>query len=567
MTRAICRSSRSPKIPQDESEDFAAAVFPIRKRIFMAFASIHVPDFSVQSIARAEVRADVCGEPALRNRAIALVDGNPPIEKVVATSEGAARAGIQLGMTKSQAEQFRGVEIRSCSRAQETATHAALLDLGWSVSPRVEDTALDTIVLDLAGLASLFHSEENVANESLRRAAALGLLVNVAISSNLEAATHAARGFPGVTIISPGEEAQRLGCMPIGVLSPSLEVLETLERWGVRTCAELAALPLLQLSERLGQEGVRLHELARGASLRSLVLAEPLICFEEEMPLDYAVAELEPLAFLLGRLLDQLCARLTARSLAAGALRVRFDLERSPEKHSRSLDENPRHKPAPGIYEKVLTLPVPMRDSKMLLRLLRLQLQCNPPQAPILKISLAVDPARQRTAQGGLFLPSSPDPEKLELTSARLTHLVGDANVGSPELVDTHRPGEFRIRQFVPSRDESPLRRNFRKAATAFRAVRPSLPVTVELREGYPARISFRGLRGEVVAASGPWRTSGDWWQEDPWQHDEWDLEIHFHSSPVIRRERNSARCPQRGLYRVYYDAIRRSWFVRGIFD
>ena len=166
--------------------------------------------------------------------------------------------------------------------------------------------------------------------------------------------------------------------MPIGVLSPSLEVLETLDRWGMRTCAELAALPLLQLSERLGQEGVRLHELARGASRRSLVLAEPSICFEEEMPLDYAVAELEPLAFLLGRLLDQLCARLTARSLAAGAIRLRFDLERS-ENNPHSLDGKFSGEPALGVYEKVLNLPVPMRDSKMLLRLLRLQLQANPP--------------------------------------------------------------------------------------------------------------------------------------------------------------------------------------------
>jgi len=533
----------------------------------MAFASIHVPDFLVQSIVRGEAWAGAHGEPELRHRAIALVDGNPPLEKVVAASEAAMNAGIQLHMAKSQAAQFRGVKIRNRSREQERAAHATLLDLGWSFSPRVEDTAPDTIVLDLAGLASLFGTEENVANQLARRAEEFRLLVNVAASSSIEAAILAARGFPGITLIPAGEEALRLGRLPVGVLSPSVEVLETLERWGVRTCAALAALPLLQLSERLGQEGIRLHELARGASWRSLVLAEPSVCFEEEMPLDYGVAELEPLAFLLGRLLDQLCARLTARSLAAGALRVRFDLERSPEKHSRSLDENPRHKPAPGIYEKVLTLPVPMRDSKILLRLLRLQLQCNPPQAPILKISLAVDPARQRVAQGRLFLPSSPDPEKLELTIARLTHLVGDANVGSPELVDTHRPGEFRIRQFVPSRDESPLRRNFRKAATAFRAFRPSLPVTVELREGHPARISFHGLRGEVVAASGPWRTSGDWWREDPWQHDEWDLEIHFHSSPAILRERTSARCPQRGLYRVYYDAIRRNWFVRGIYD
>ena len=523
----------------------------------MAFASIYVPNFLVQSVVRAET--------SLRNRVIVLVDGTPPLEKVVAMSD-AARAGIQLSMTKSQATQFSGIEIRSRSRAQEKAAHAALLDLGWSVSPRVEDTALDTIVLDLAGLASLFHSEENVANELLRRATALGLLVSVAISADLEAAIHAARGFSGVTIIPPGEEARRLSCMPIGVLSPSLEVLETLNRWGVRTCAELAALPLLQLSERLGQEGVRLHELAHGASQRSLVLAEPSICFEEEMSLDYAVAELEPLAFLLGRLLDQLCARLTARSLAASAIRLRFDLERSPENNSQFLDSKSSGEPALDIYEKALNLPVPMRDSKMLLRLLRLQLQANPPRASIIKIYLAAEPARQRVVQGGLFLPSSPDPKKLELTIARLTNLVGDSHIGSPELIDTHRPGEFRMNRFAPSRDESLKKRKSGKPATGFRAFRPSLPLKVELREGHPARISFRGMRGEVVAASGPWRTSGDWWREDPWQHDEWDLEIHFRFSPVIHLE-HASTCPRRGLYRIYYDSLRGNWFMRGIYD
>ena len=525
----------------------------------MAFASIYIPNFLVQAVVRAEA--------ALRERVIVLVNGTPPLEKVVAMSESAIRTGIQLGMTKSEATQFSCIEILNRSRAREKAAHAALLDLAWSVSPRVEDTAQDTIVLDLAGLGSLFHTDENAANELIRRATGLGLLVNVAVSANLEAAIHASRGFTGVTIIPLGKEAQRLGSLPISVLSPSFEVSETLERWGVRTCAALAALPLLQLSERLGQEGVRLHELARGASIRSLVLINSPATFEEEMPLDYAVAELEPLAFLLGRLLDQLCARLTTRSLAAGAIRLRFDLKRSPEKNARFLDGKSACEPAPGIYEKVLNLPVPMRDSKMLLRLLRLQLQANPPQASIIKICLAAEPARQRVAQGGLFLPSSPDPEKLELTIARLANLVGDSHIGSPELVDTHRPGEFRMNRFAPSRGEKLGNRKFSKPATGFRAFRPSLPLKIELREGYPARISFRGMRGEVIAASGPWRTSGDWWQEDPWQHDEWDLEIHFRFSPTIHLERARAPWPQRGIYRIYYDALRGNWFMRGIYD
>jgi hypothetical protein len=87
-------------------------------------------------------------------------------------------------------------------------------------------------------------------------------------------------------------------------------------------------------------------------------------------------------------------------------------------------------------------------------------------------------------------------------------------------------------------------------------------------------------MRGEVVAASGPWRTSGDWWQEDAWQQDEWDLEIEFppssdagaqHGCAPARRNLNLLETehstPRRGLYRIYFDALRQGWFLRGLYD
>jgi protein ImuB len=289
----------------------------------MVFASIHVPEFLVQAVVRAE--------PALRARPVALMEGNPPLCTVVAANEAARRAGIELSMTKSQATDFIGVELRPRSPAQEKSAHAALLDLGWSVSPHIEDTAPDTVLLDLAGLASLSGSGEMIAQRLSQQAANLGLAVNVAIASNAEAALLAARGFSGVSLILPGDETKHLGRLPVGALSPSAEILETLERWGVYTCAALAALPVVELSERLGQEGVRLHELALGVNSRSMVLAEPRLSFVEEMELEDSVEELEPLAFLLSRLLGQLCARLETRALAAAAIRTRFDLETSFE--------------------------------------------------------------------------------------------------------------------------------------------------------------------------------------------------------------------------------------------
>ncbi|HEY4950964.1 MAG TPA: hypothetical protein VIH88_11565 [Candidatus Acidoferrales bacterium] len=559
----------------------------------MAFAAIHVANFLVQAVLRAE------SELRDREKAVALVDGTAPLVSVVAANDAAWRAGIQLGMAQTQA-QLCGVEIRRRSRVLEKAAHAALLDLGWSMSPRVEDHAQDTILADLAGLNSLFGAEENIAREFARRAAELRLCVHVAVSANLEVAVHAARGFAGITVIPEGEEARHLSGLPVHTLTPSAEALETLERWGIRTCAALGTLPVLELSERLGQEGVRLQELARGAHARSLVLAEPAEILEEEMELDDAVEDLEPLSFVLGRLLDQVCARLAARALSAAAIRVRFDLGDAFEKEAPVREKNARAagarvetEAAAKTYEKALNLPVPMRDSKMLLKLLRLQLQADPPPDAIVKIMLGADPARPRSTQHGLFVPNSPDPEKLELTVARLAKLVGNANIGSPELTDTHRPGEFRMNKFFAQPNETRGRGKAskksasggngdavaRRPATGCRIFRPRLAARVELHEGRPAKIFFRGLYGRVMTASGPWRTSGDWWREDAWQQEEWDLEIQFdggnagvaanvpaniHAIAPVQDAKAHMRA---GLYCVYYDAACRSWFVRGMYD
>jgi protein ImuB len=545
----------------------------------MSFAAIHIPDFIVQAVVR--------GEVALCERAVAIVEGTPPLWSVVAANRRAAQVGIELGMTKSQAAQFTGVEIRHRSPAQEKTTHEALLDLGWSVSPRVEDSAPDTIVLDLAGLSGLFGTEEKIAQELAKRGSNLGLSARIAVAENIEVAILAARGMPGITLIPPGEETKRLSGLPVHTLLPAPEILETLMRWGVETCGRLAALPVIQLSERLGQEGVRLHTLARGALVRSLVLAKPSDNFQEEMELDDYVEELESLSFVLGRLLDQLCERLAARSLSARSIRMEFELERSFEKGLQLSAHADQHKLLPRKFEKILALPVPMRDSKLLLKLVRLRLQSDPPPAAVIKIVLSAEADRVRTTQRGLFLPALPEPEKLELTMARLANLVGDANVGSPQLMDTHRPDAIRMGRFRLAQEAAGGRRKkpiaatdksveknssasrMTKPANGFRLLRPSVPARVELREGLPVRVFFYGAHGEIVAASGPWRTSGEWWQ-DPWDQAEWDVEVRFSASAQKnKRSSNSSSNPagERGLYLIYYDLRQQGWFLRGMYD
>jgi protein ImuB len=555
----------------------------------MSYACIFVPDFPAQAILRAE--------PELRDYALVVLDGRSPVQRPVAMNEHARRKGVQAEMPKTLLEQCPSVLLRPRSHPLETAAHEALLDAAKSFSPRVEEIAPDTLIMDLAGMDTLFGPSEALARELARRLQAVGLAARIAIASNPDAALAAARGKAGITVIPPGREVEVLGPLPLAVLDPPPEVLETLERWGIRDFYGLAALPTVELSERLGQLGVRLQALARGKWLRPLIGAESLPEFIEQVELEYPVEELEPLAFILDRMLAGVGTRLSTYSAAAHQIDLHLDLQPVTATISarHHLQPDSGNGAGPLEYEKCIPLPVPTRDAKLLLNLLRMQLEADPPCAPILKIVLKATPAPPRVAQGGLFVPLAPDPEKLEITLARIAGLVGRQNVGSPRLLDSHRPGTFEMRPFVfmpPDFARNALdcgreaaafklrsqggscatalpRRlrhsDFRNSdnqipqsdgeQVALRIYRPPAPASVNLKNDIPDRLSFRGVRGRVLTAGGPWRTSGCWWQSEAWQYDEWDLQMETVCTGVA------------GFYLVYFDRAIEKWFVRGEYD
>src|SRR6266481_455794 len=278
-------------------------------------------------------------------------------------------------MTKLQVEACPDLVLRARSSLQEAAAHAALLDCAQSFSPRVEDAACDTALLDLAGLELLFGSLPKIARDLARRACDLGLEANVAVASNPDTAVLAAHGFSGVIVIPDGKEAEQLGNLPLEVLFTGgldLRTLEKLERWGIRNLCALAALPDIALSERLGQEGIRLQQLARGDTSRTLVPIETPLIFEEAIELEYPLVLLEPLAFLLGRLLEQLCARLSARALATQELRLDLTLGETTDDRGTTnhLGTGGPARPSPErgraqarqSFHRTLRLPVPLLD-------------------------------------------------------------------------------------------------------------------------------------------------------------------------------------------------------------
>jgi protein ImuB len=550
----------------------------------MLFACIFVPNFPVASLFRSE--------PELRSQAVAIFEGKPPLEKVFAVNENAGRIGISPGMTKAQAELCSELTLRPRSQLQESGAHAALLDCAQSFSPCVEDAAPDTAILDLAGMESLLGSQPKIADNLFRRASGLGLDVNVALAINPDAAVLVARGCSGVTVVPAGKESECLGSLPVEVLfaeriesenkkdNPKEQerLLETLDRWGVRDLRALAALPKVALSERLGQPGLRLQQLARGEASRTLVPVEEAVVFEEAVELEFPILLLEPLAFLLNRMLEQICARLASRALHTQELRLMLELENfsSFNQHAEINTQqsfpqleigNRKSEVRPIQFHRTLHLPLPMLDAKLFLKLLQLDLNAHPPGAPILKIHVAAQPARPRSAQGGLFLPPSPEPEKLALTLARIAGLVGESRVGAVELLDTHRPEGFRMRRFVPgvNREKSAAKSSPRttseaapekSAVAALRRFRPPLRVTVTMEGGELARLlcpKKKEVQGSVLWKAGPWRNSGDWWEREAWARDEWDIALQ--------------NAEEVTLYRLVHDLLGGGWFVEGTYD
>jgi protein ImuB len=531
----------------------------------MPFACIFVPDFPVEALLRAE--------PELRSRSLAVLEGKAPLQKVFAVNENARCAGVSPGMSKLQIEACSGLVLRARSLPQEAAAHDALLDCAQSFSPRVEDAGCDTIVLDLAGLQPLFGPLPKIARALSRRASDLGLETSVAVAGNPDTAALAARGFSGVTVIPQGQEAEQLGSLPVEVLfgnlaQESAQLLETFNRWGIRKLRDLAALPDVALSERLGQAGIHLQKLARGTASRTLVAFEPPLVFEEVIELEYPLVLLEPLAFLLGRLLEQLCARLEAHALATQELRLDLELQngyQSDESAELAFGPSPHR-----LFSRTLRLPVPLLDSRTFLKLLQLDLKAHPPGAPIVKIRLGVEPVRPRAAQNGLFLPPAPEPEKLELTLARIACIVGEDKVGSLELLDTHRPEGFRMQRFAPSEGLSPQRHpsatlragsdternDSDDLVTALRIFRPPVNVVVTMQDGRFASITCpnkKELQGEILWVAGPWRSSGDWWEHEGWARDEWDI--------AVQEETGIA------LYRLVRDRLNGRWILEGTYD
>ena len=408
-------------------------------------------------------------------------------------------------------------------------TPGALVDLAREFTPRVEAFGSTPVLLDLQGLGRAWPSPRALGEALLEAARARRLEPRVVLAGSRVAALLVSQAQEGLTVLAPSEEAAALAPLPLSLLDLDPEREETLRGWGLRTLGDLAALPAAGLAERLGPDAPRLRRLARGEDDAPLVATPLPESFACTLELEWPVDGLEPLSFVLARVLEPLCSGLARCGRRAVSLVLELGLV-DGSRHRRAL-----HPAAPSA------------DPRTWRTLLLLDLETHPPRDAIQALTLRAEPTPARTVQFSLLDPAQPSPERLAETMARLHEWTSDGRGGAPVLLDTHRPGAFVMGSFAPgpftgSRMPSGAPR------IGLRVFRPPRPAEVSLREGRPAFVSAGSVRGAVLDLSGPWRVSGDWW-DVAWSHEEWDVAL------------------AGGVYRIFRDRLREAWFIEGELD
>ena len=494
---------------------------------------------------------------------------------------------------------------------------AALVGVARAFTPRFEQVG-PLVLLDASGLSRLFGTAQEL-GEHLRDASAY---TRVAIASSQTAAALLALGRPGLTVVDPGKDASALAPLGVSVLDrferlsePGEPVepvepaepgsgwhhprsthqasrgkrkvtdnrqLEILTKWGIRTLGALAALPGAEVFERLGDRGVQWQAFARGEDARPMVPWVDEVPFEAALELEWPIEGLEPLSFVLARLLEPLSERLERADRGASVLLTSLRLTTK------------------RMLTRTLQLPAPMRDPKTLRTLILLDLETHPPDAPIDTVRVFIEPTPGRVVQWTLLARAQPAVEQVSTLIARLTALMGEGHVGSPQLVDTWRPGAFAMSDFrcqsadqlkksdvsigVQSSDLKSaidLHSDICNLRSALRRFRFPVPARVVVNEGRPVRVQVerQGFSsGAILQAAGPWRTSGEWWNElgpvgrvgqvgqagnshqpnppyqsyqsQPWDRDEWDVAM-----------------ADGTIYRLVVERGVGQWFLEGVVD
>jgi len=361
------------------------------------FAAFHFPALTLTCL------LDNAQEPA------ALLSGsNREKSHITQLNEAALAYELTPGMRTTRAlARCPDLKLHEANPTLEASAHHMILGFIDTLSPDYEVTRCDTFILDLSTL--VIASEEEWLSSTRSKTSTLDFPLHIGLADTPDLAH--------LTSLSPLTSSSHTktqasppppSTLPLQALShfyiPEPAILHL---WGLKTLGDLADLPRQGLSERLGPDSARLHDIITGKYHRLLQLHRPIPDYQAAHSFEPPIDSTEPILFIARRLLQTLCNRLTSHSRAAAELHLTLAFENGAA-HSRELK-----------------LSEPCQNPPPLLQALQTHLDPLKIPAPLIEFHLRLIPTLPRQAQHQLFQRGLKDANQFADTLKNLHLLVG----------------------------------------------------------------------------------------------------------------------------------------------
>ncbi|WP_394940488.1 DNA polymerase Y family protein [Psychromicrobium sp. YIM B11713] len=272
--------------------------------------------------------------------------------EIFACSSIARLEGVKRGLTVREAQsRCPRLQVLPYDPAVDARVFAPVIAAIEQIMPGVQVIRPGTCAIRAKGPARYFGGEQQAAE--VLRSTLLGLGVRdvrVGIADGIFAAEQAARKTSNLRIVEPGASAEFLSRLGLDVLEQT-ELVSLLERLGLQTLGDFAALTTVKVRNRFGEDGARAHLLARGLDPRAVVPRTPPTNFEVFLNFEPPLDRVDQLAFAVKTSAERFIEAITAAGLVCTALRIQ--LQSDSGEHLEKVWKHPRFFDPEDVLDRV----------------------------------------------------------------------------------------------------------------------------------------------------------------------------------------------------------------------
>jgi protein ImuB len=254
-------------------------------------------------------------QPDLKGLPFALALNEKGRRVVKAVNDVAQNKGVFTGMVVADCKALvPDLLVFDFEPQQSKKLLAALAEWCIRYTPFVSIDENDGLILDASGCTHLWGGEEGYLKDIHQRFSGFGYHIRTAIAETTGCAWAICHFSKNAAIIPSGEQARVLSELPAAAIRIDLNLVERLEKLGLKTVGSFMNMPRTALIRRFGQNILMRLDQALGLEMEMMAPVKPPSLYEERLPCLEPIRTATGIEIALKLLLELLCERLNKES-------------------------------------------------------------------------------------------------------------------------------------------------------------------------------------------------------------------------------------------------------------